>query len=125
MAEGYGHGEQQAAGGPAAWDGKTRRRVLAAAAGVLEAAAAEVAGSAAPAQADNGQAVLQGIDNTGTTHRTAVFTTSGEVARLADPGNSAVGSVGVTVPNVTGHSFTVYLSKAPSATAKVAWFVVN
>jgi hypothetical protein len=29
------------------------------------------------------------------------------------------------VPNVSGSSFTVYLSKAVSAATKVAWFVVN
>jgi hypothetical protein len=29
------------------------------------------------------------------------------------------------VPHITGSSFTVYLSKAPSASTKVAWFVVN
>jgi hypothetical protein len=29
------------------------------------------------------------------------------------------------VPNVAGSSFTINLSKAPSASAKVAWFVVN
>ena len=33
--------------------------------------------------------------------------------------------VRAAVPNTTGSSFTVYLSKAPSASAKVAWFVVN
>ena len=29
------------------------------------------------------------------------------------------------VPNVPGSSFTIHLSKAVSASAKVAWFVVN
>jgi len=29
------------------------------------------------------------------------------------------------VPNVTAKSFTVHLSKAVSATTKVAWFVLN
>ena len=33
--------------------------------------------------------------------------------------------VRAAVPNITGSSFTVYLSKAPAASAKVAWFVVN
>jgi hypothetical protein len=33
--------------------------------------------------------------------------------------------VRAAVPNTTGSSFTVYLSKAPTASAKVAWFVVN
>jgi hypothetical protein len=33
--------------------------------------------------------------------------------------------VRAAVPNVAGNSFTVYLSKAPSVSAKVAWFVVN
>jgi hypothetical protein len=33
--------------------------------------------------------------------------------------------VTAAVPNVTGSSFTVYLSKAVTAATKVAWFVVN
>jgi hypothetical protein len=33
--------------------------------------------------------------------------------------------VRAAVPNVPGRSFTINLSKAPSASAKVAWFVVN
>ena len=33
--------------------------------------------------------------------------------------------VRAAVPNVTGSSFTVYLSKAPTTSTKVAWFVVN
>jgi len=33
--------------------------------------------------------------------------------------------VQAAVPSVTDSSFTVYLSKAPTATAKVAWFIVN
>ena len=33
--------------------------------------------------------------------------------------------VRAAVPNITGSSFTVYLSKAPTASSKVAWFVVN
>jgi hypothetical protein len=33
--------------------------------------------------------------------------------------------VRAAVPDAAGSSFTVHLSKAPSADAKVAWFVVN
>ncbi|HEX9542105.1 MAG TPA: hypothetical protein VGA04_28575 [Streptosporangiaceae bacterium] len=33
--------------------------------------------------------------------------------------------VRAAVPNVSGSSFTVYLSKAVSASTKVGWFVVN
>jgi hypothetical protein len=33
--------------------------------------------------------------------------------------------VRAAVPNIAAGSFTVYLSKAPSASAKVAWFVVS
>jgi hypothetical protein len=96
MAERNGHYEQQAAGGPAAGDGKTRRRVLAGVAGVLGVAAAEVAGTAGPAQANNGNPVLQGTDNGYPTKRTAVFTpNNNEVGILADPSQSGKGSLGV------------------------------
>ena len=33
--------------------------------------------------------------------------------------------VRAAVPKITGSSFTVYLSKAPTVTANVAWFLVN
>jgi hypothetical protein len=75
---------------------RTRRRLLAGAAGVLGVAAVEVAGRAAPAQADTGNPVLQGIDNGYPTHRTAVFTPNNtEVGILADPNSSGKGSLGV------------------------------
>ncbi len=48
---------------PAGKDRKTRRQLLAGAAGVLGVAAAEVMGQAAPAQASNGNAVLKSTDN--------------------------------------------------------------
>jgi hypothetical protein len=96
MAEENAHHGQQAAGGPAARGGKTRRRLLAGAAGVLGLAAAEVAGKAAPAQANTGNPVLQGIDNGYPTHRTGVFTpNNAEVGILADPNSSGKGSLGV------------------------------
>ena len=49
MAETHGHHERQTAGGPADKDRRTRRRLLAGAAGALGVAAAEVVGNAAPA----------------------------------------------------------------------------
>jgi hypothetical protein len=59
-------------------------------------AAAEVVGQAAPAQANNGNAVLQGADNGYPTHRTAVFTpNNSEIGILADPNSSGKGSLGV------------------------------
>ena len=33
--------------------------------------------------------------------------------------------VQAAVPNISGSSFTIHLSKAVSANTKVAWFVVN
>jgi hypothetical protein len=33
--------------------------------------------------------------------------------------------VRAAVPNITASSFTVYLGKAPTASIKVAWFIVN
>jgi hypothetical protein len=74
---------------------RIRRRVLTGEAAV-RGAAAEVAGSAVPAQASNGDPVLQGIDNAGAGRRTAVFTSSGdEFGVLAGPDSSGKGPVGV------------------------------
>jgi hypothetical protein len=87
--------EQQAAGTAAAGDRRTRRRLLAGAAGVLGVAAAEAVGRAAPAQADNTQPVLQGVDNGYLTRRPAVFSSGNkEFAQLADPGTAGLGSQG-------------------------------
>jgi hypothetical protein len=96
MAEGNEQRGQQAAGTAAVSDRRTRRRLLAGAAGVLVVAAAEVVGQAAPAQANNGNPVLQGTDNVFPTRRTAVFTPDNtEVGILADPNSSGKGSLGV------------------------------
>jgi hypothetical protein len=96
MAEGNQPYGGQAAGTTGAPDRRSRRRLLAGAAGVLGVAAAEVVGQAAPAQANNGNPVLQGTDNTFPTRRTAVFTpNNAEVGILADPNSSGKGSLGV------------------------------
>ena len=58
--------------------------------------AAGTLGRAAPAQATQGSAVIEGQDNTGATSRTGVFTTSNtEYGILADPDTSGKGSLGV------------------------------
>ena len=75
---------------------RTRRELLAAATGGLSAVAVQAALPAAPAQAAQGQAVLEGRDNTGAAARTAVFTsTNNEFGILADPNSSNHGSLGV------------------------------
>jgi hypothetical protein len=57
---------------------------------------AETVAGAAPAQAANGDPVLQGDDNGPATSRTMVFTASNtEFASLADPNTSGKGSLGV------------------------------
>jgi hypothetical protein len=95
MAEDNGHHEQ-ADGGPVAKDHRTRRGLLAAAAGAVGALAIETVASAQPAEAGPGQPVVQSGDNTGNNRRTAVYTTgNNEWASLADPHTSGVGSVGV------------------------------
>src|SRR5215469_5926091 len=81
----------------AAKDRRTRRRLLAGAAGVLGVAAAGVVSRPGPAQAIDGQPpVLQNTNNGPTTARTAVFTNGNkEVGALADPDTSGKGSLGV------------------------------
>jgi hypothetical protein len=70
--------------------------LLTGAAAALGVVTAETLGSAAPAQATQGSAVLEGADNTGATRRTAVFTTgNNEWGTLADPNTSGNGSVGL------------------------------
>src|SRR5215472_9558143 len=80
---------------------KSRRGVLAGAAGALTAVAVETAARGTPAQAANGDPVLQGTDNGPTTSRTMVFTANNEqFASLCDLGSHGKGSVGVL-----GHGF--------------------
>lgn len=56
----------------------------------------DLGGRAAPAQATQGSAVIEGQDNTGATSRTGVFTTGNtEYGILADPDTSGKGSLGV------------------------------
>jgi hypothetical protein len=76
--------------------GRPRRALLTGAAAVVGVIAAESLGGAAPAQAAEGSAVIEGADNTGATRRTAVFTTGNkEWATLADPADPMFGSLGV------------------------------
>jgi hypothetical protein len=80
---------------------KSRRGVLAGAAGALAAVAVETTARVTPAQAANGDPVVQGADNGPTTSRTMVFTASNEqFASLCDFGSHGKGSVGVF-----GHGF--------------------
>lgn len=90
-------GTGMAGGGKAGGGARRSRRVLlTGAAAALGVVTAETLGSAAPAQATQGSAVLEGADNTGATRRTAVFTTgNNEWGTLADPNTSGNGSVGV------------------------------
>ena len=75
---------------------RSRRMVLAAAAGGLGMIVGETVGRASPAQAANGGPVLQGTDNGPAASRTMVFTASNtEFASLADPNSSGKGSLGV------------------------------
>ena len=75
---------------------RSRRGVLVGAAGALAVVAAETATRATPAQAANGDPVLQGDNNGPTTSGTKVFTTNNvEVAVLASPGGIGAGSLGV------------------------------
>jgi hypothetical protein len=84
------------AGGADGGAGRSRQGLLAGAAAALGAVAAEVLGSAAPARAAQGSAVIEGQDNTGATSRTGVFTTgNGEYGILADPNTSGKGSLWV------------------------------
>lgn len=80
---------------------RSRRTVLAGAAGALAVVAADTATRATPAQAANGDPVLQGADNGPTTSRTMVFTANDvEFASLCDSNSHGKGSVGVF-----GHGF--------------------
>ena len=89
-------GDQVSRRPPASGARRSRRGILAAAAGAVGLVAAETVSGAAPAQAANGAAVLQGTDNGPTTARTMVFTAnSAESASLADPNTSGKGSLGV------------------------------
>ena len=75
--------------------GRSRRSLIAAAGGGLAALAAAAANSPG-AQAAQGQAVIEGADNTGAASRTAVFTTGNfEWGFLADPNSSGKGPLGV------------------------------
>jgi hypothetical protein len=75
---------------------RSRRQLMAGAAGVLGGLAAGTLLEGGPAQAAQGSPVLEGQDNTGATVRTAVFTTgNNEFAILADPNSSGRGSLGV------------------------------
>jgi hypothetical protein len=75
---------------------RPRRELLAGAAGALAVIAAETVAKAAPAQAANGDPVLQGTDNGPTTSRTMIFTASNtEFASLCDQSSHGKGSVGV------------------------------
>jgi len=74
----------------------TSRRELAAGAAVGLGMLAGSIVKAAPAQAAQGAAVIEGSDNTGATSRTGVFTTGGkEFGILADPNSSGKGSLGI------------------------------
>jgi hypothetical protein len=74
----------------------SRRELLAGATGAVAALAAGAVVKAAPAQAAQGSAVIEGADNNGATARTAVFTIgNSEWGVLADPNSSGLGSLGV------------------------------
>jgi hypothetical protein len=75
---------------------RPRRELLAGAAGALGVIAAETVARAGPAQAANGDPVLQGADNGPTTSRTMVFTAHDtEFASICDVNSHGKGSVGV------------------------------
>jgi hypothetical protein len=76
--------------------GRGRRELLAGTAGALGVITVGTIAGADPAQAANGNAVLQGSDNGPATSRTMVFTANdSEFASLADPNTSGQGSLGV------------------------------
>src|SRR5215472_8157551 len=117
-AEGNEQHQAQAVGAAAGGDRRTRRRLLAGAAGVLGVAAAEVMGTSGPAQADNGNPVIQGADNGYPTHRTSVFTSGQqEWAQLADPGDAGLGSLGIYAH---GQSYGVYADTGTNGTGVFA-----
>lgn len=75
---------------------RSRRQLIAGATGALGALAAGTLVNSPPAQAAQGQPVIEGSDNTGATSRTGVFTPGNkEWATLADPNTSGRGSLGV------------------------------
>jgi len=75
---------------------RRRRELLAGAVGALGLIAAETVAGATPAQAANGDPVLQGSNNGPATSRTMVFTANNtEFASLADPNTSSKGSLGL------------------------------
>ena len=81
-------------------DRRSRRQLLAGAAGALGVVAAETIARTVPAEATQGSAVILGQDNTGATARTAAITSgNNELGVLADPGTSfgvyGVGGIGV------------------------------
>ena len=83
--------------------GHSRRELIA---GALGAVAATTLAGAVPARAAQGQAVIEGADNTGATARTGIFTTNNsEWAVLADTGQSAsdrsASTASAKVPGVT------------------------
>lgn len=75
---------------------RSRRQLVAGAAGALGALTAGSLLEAPPAQAVQGSPVIEGQDNTGATARTGVFTPgNNEFGILADPDTSGHGSLGV------------------------------
>src|SRR5215472_4453220 len=100
---------------------KSRRGVLAGAAGALTAVAVETAARGTPAQAANGDPVLQGTDNGPTTSRTMVFTANNEqFASLCDLGSHGKGSVGssamASMPGCTASPTGLACRALPSTT---------
>lgn len=82
---------------------RTRRGILAGAAGALAAVAAETATRGVPARAANGDPVLQGTDNGPVTSRTMVFTANNaQFASLCDSDSHGKGLVGVFGHGSTG-----------------------
>jgi len=81
--------------------GRSRRSLIAGAGGALGALAAATLANAPGAQAAQGQAVIEGADNTGATSRTAVFTTGnfewGFLAELSESHRPAPHLHGVMV----------------------------
>jgi len=71
----------------------------------------------------SGQAKVRRCDHTNS--QGGVALTSGSLVLATLQQNLSGVCVRAAAPNTTGSSFTVYLSKAPSAPATVAWFVVN
>jgi len=86
-------GNKDQVNGARARPGRSRRGLLAGAAGALGVLAAETVAPAQPAAAAQGNPVVLGTDNTGATARTGIFTTGNkEWAQLADPTHQWAGS---------------------------------